>query len=123
MAIARTFPGPGGFGVNMTDPELFDLSGIIDFNFSSSVITLFYGDGDSTTFRGFGFTTNGITATGGTVTSIDARESFTLIARVTGLVTSAVTISNFFEANNGLGLLSLLLRGNDTFFGSSAAEV
>jgi Ca2+-binding RTX toxin-like protein len=76
-------------------------------------------------YYGSGFTTNGSSMTGGTVTGTDLSDSLNggLQYRVSGLGHSAVKVGDFVQDGNSGGLNTYLFSGNDVFTGSSRAEI
>jgi len=73
-------------------------------------------------YYGNNFTFSGSTLTGGTLTGGDYSDGGVLQFAVSGLSHDAVTVYNYLNAENAVGLLSYVFNGADTVNGSSGAD-
>lgn len=69
-------------------------------------------------YYGYGFSYNSYTVTGGVVTGSDYYAFGTKIWEVSGGSYSAVTVANYIQSGNAIGLHNYVLAGNDSFYGS-----
>jgi Ca2+-binding RTX toxin-like protein len=100
------------------------LAGLVQVTvFTPTQITL---QGGSLTFNyyGSGFTTDGFSVTGGTVTSTDFHDSSNggLQYTITGLDHSAATVAELLLSGDPVGVNGYLLGGHDVVHGSAFAE-
>ncbi len=122
MSTAVIFPLPDGSGLDMLDPEFADVTGIVDFSVTPTTVVVDFGDGETDTFLGSGFTSTPFGLTGGTVTGIEYRLQSSLVARATGLDIPAVTLSELYVAGQGEAVVERLFGGADDVTGSAASE-
>ncbi|MBI1732609.1 MAG: calcium-binding protein [Gammaproteobacteria bacterium] len=106
------------------DPIFFDLSGFTITESTSTRVVLDYGGGFRTEFSGSGFTFgDDQSITGGSVTQIEVFWDGELAIRYETGPEDAATISDFYEVNDGAGLIEFLLRGDDVILGSPFDDV
>ncbi len=123
MSTATAFPLFDGSGLDTTDPEFTDLSGIIGFSTTPTTITIDYGGGEFDVFLGTGIRDNGFAITGGTVTGVEYYFANQLVARATGFApVPATQLQVLYEANDGQAVQELIFSGADSFTGSVASE-
>ncbi len=103
---------------NMATPSIF--YGSVT-NATSSSITINDLMGKSGTYYG-SFTYSGNNLAGGTVTSYQSYNNYSLSATVTGISVDALILKSYLDSGNALGLYQYVLSGNDQITGSSGAD-
>jgi hypothetical protein len=88
---------------------------------SSSQITISNGAGSSGTYYGsFTFSSYGLT--GGTVTGYDSYNNYVIDYSVRNASIDALTLNNYLNSGNAIGLEQFVLSGNDQIIGSSGND-
>lgn len=90
-------------------------------DYSSAHITL--SDGRNTGIYSGNFTYSNTGLSGGTVTGYKSYEYGVLQFEASGASLSALTVSNYLDRDDGLGLYQYALSGNDLIYGSGANDI
>ena len=112
------------FGFNANNFDEFDFSGIIELGVSPTLVQITYDDGSIDQFFGFGFQTDGMTVTAGTVTGFAGfLPGGIQRSSITELNLSAVTIAGLIEVNDGFGVRDLGLAGDDQILSGGGDDI
>jgi Ca2+-binding RTX toxin-like protein len=115
MAIGTAFKS-----VNMSRLDLFD---VVDRPVATGTLAHLIGaEGEREEFTGTGFTYDGLVVTGGTVNTSTFYQNDVKQWAITDLSRSAISIYDFFVANDNQGLLAYAFNGNDQLNGSGQAD-
>jgi len=107
-------------GVDMNNVDISD--SVIVSNTSTKVVIEYNGGIERVDFFGTNFTFSSTSVTGGTVTRIDDYAFGQLVFRYETPGVSAVTVANYFVAEDTVGLLTFLLSAGDEIHASSFSD-